>query len=201
MATPSSDASDAPVPAPAVFRTPLVALVAVVFVLMAVSTIAFQGGWWWLTMLIPVALAWWVVRTRTVVDHRGIHVRAPWGARWVPWSDVATLRLVDRGWVRAVRPGGDEVVLRGVRVSGLGRVGEASGGRLTVPTPAEARAAMEHQRELEAARLRVARLRETRAHDGILDDGPADTEVADGSDTPAPPTVPDSSEGTAENRA
>lgn len=162
--------------APAVFRTPLAALVAVVFLALSLSPIAFQGHWWFTLLLIPVAIAWWLVRTRTVIDADGLHARTAWGATHWPWSRVATLRLVDRGWVRAVGPDEKELVLRGVRIRDLGRIGVASGGRITAPTPAEAEAAEEHRRELEATRMRIARLREQ--HPELTAEEAADSEDA-----------------------
>ncbi|MDL5155879.1 PH domain-containing protein [Actinomycetospora termitidis] len=150
--------------APATFRAvPTVALVAAGFLALCLSPIAFQGGAWFLLFALPVALGVWIVRSRTRVDTEGLHVHRLVGSRTLPWSEVATLRLVPRGWVRAVPTEGAELELRGVRVRDLGRVGEASGGRISAPTPAEAEAAAEHARELEAARMRVAKLRERRA--------------------------------------
>jgi hypothetical protein len=162
VTTPDTEpTADTPAPpAPATFRAPLVSLVAVVFLALSLSPIAFQGGAWFALLLIPLAIAWWVLRTCTVVDADGLRVRTAWGStRWA-WSRVATLRLVDRRWVRAVDTDDGELVMRGVRVRDLGRVGEASGGRIRVPSPAEAQAAEDHRRELEAARMRIARLRE-----------------------------------------
>jgi hypothetical protein len=147
VTTPDTEptADTAPPPAPATFRAPLVSLVAVVFLALSLSPIAFQGGAWFALMLIPVAIAWWILRTRTVVDADGLHVRTAWGSTHWEWSRVSTLRLVDRRWVRAVGTDEAELVLRGVRVRDLGRVGEASGGRIRVPSPAEAQAAEEHR--------------------------------------------------------
>ncbi len=148
-------------PQPAVFRAvPTVSLVAVGFLALCLSPIAFQGGPWFLLFLIPLAGAAWVLRSRTRVDTEGLHVRRLLGTRSMAWSDVATLRLVERRWVRAVPQDGADLELRGVRIRDLGRVGEASGGRISAPSPAEAEAAAEHARELEAARMRIARLRE-----------------------------------------
>lgn len=161
---PTDGASEAPHEgAPATFRAvPTVSLVALGFLTLSLSPIAFQGGAWFLLLLIPLALAVWVVRSRTRVDAEGLRVRRVVGTRTLPWTRVSTLRLVERGWVRAVDTDGGELVLRGVRVRDLGRVGEASGGRIRVPGPAEAAAAEEHRRELEATRMRIARLREQR---------------------------------------
>jgi Bacterial PH domain len=160
----------APAVRPATFRAvPLPALVAVGFLALAVSPIAFLGGPWWLFYLLPIALGWWVIRTRTVVDAEALRVLSAWGSRRVDWNDVATLRVVDRGWVRAVRGEDAEQPLVGVRTRDLGRVAQASGGRITMPTPEEVELAQEHERELEAARQRVARLREHEAEDGAAE--------------------------------
>ncbi len=168
---------------PAVFRAvPTVALVAVAFLALCLSPIAFQGGAWFLLFLIPLAGAAWVVRSRTRVDTEGLHVRRLLGTRSMAWSDVATLRLVQRGWVHAVAQEGADLELRGVRIRDLGRVGEASGGRISAPSPAEAEAAAEHARELEAARMRIARLRERAGSDDgteAADVGDGGTEAAD----------------------
>ncbi|WP_166659694.1 PH domain-containing protein [Actinomycetospora succinea] len=178
----SEQTSDDPVTAasgPATFRpVPLVALIAVGFLLIGLSPIAFQGGAWFLVLLLPLLPAWWLLRTRTVVDGTALHVRLAWGAHRVPWDDVATLRVAERGWVRAVRgeeaarsgagaaapkANNSEVALVGVRPRDLGRVARASDGRIDMPTPDEVAAAREHQRELEATRMRIAKLRERQA--------------------------------------
>lgn len=161
---------------PATFRAvPTVALIAIGFLALCLSPIAFQGGAWFLLFVIPVAAAVWVVRSRTRVDTDGVHVRGMVGTRSMAWSEVATLRLVQRGWVHAVGSNDTDLELRGVRIRDLGRVGEASGGRITAPSPAEAEAAAEHTRELEAARMRIARLRERQdLEDGAPEHTPAD---------------------------
>ncbi|MCD2197031.1 PH domain-containing protein [Actinomycetospora endophytica] len=170
-----------PAARPATFRAVhTVALVAVGFLALCLSPIAFQGGPWFLLFLIPLAVAVWVVRSRTRVDEAGLHVRGVVGTRSMPWSEVSGLRLPEKGWVRAVQTDGAELELRGVRIRDLGRVGEASGGRISAPTPAEAEAAAEHARELEAAKMRIAKLRA----DGVAEDEPAE-EHAD-ADAPSP---------------
>ncbi|NYD36655.1 PH domain-containing protein [Actinomycetospora corticicola] len=161
-------------PAPAVFRAvPTVALVAVAFLALCLSPIAFQGGPWFLLFLGPLAVGAWVVRSRTRADEEGLHVRRVLGTRSVAWSELSMLRLPQKGWVRAVPTDGAELELRGVRIRDLGRISEASGNRITAPTPAEAEAAAEHARELEAARMRVAKLRE------LQNAEPADDETAE----------------------
>ncbi|WP_018334923.1 PH domain-containing protein [Actinomycetospora chiangmaiensis] len=164
--TPTATGTSTPA-APATFRAvPTVALVAVGFLALCLSPIAFQGGPWFLLFLAPAAVAVWVVRSRTRVDEAGLHVRRIVGTRSVAWSDLTGLRLPGKGWVRAVPAQGAEVELRGIRIRDLGRVAEASGHRISAPTPAEAEAAAEHARELEAARMRVAKLRERQSAAG-----------------------------------
>jgi hypothetical protein len=171
---------------PATFRAVhTVALVAVGFLALCLSPIAFQGGPWFLLFLIPVAVAVWVVRSRTRVDEDGLHVRRVIRTRSLPWSEVSGLRLPEKGWVRAVPADGPELELRGVRIRDLGRVGEASGGRISAPTPAEAEAAADHARELEAAKMRIAALREKQAAAGYEpaadDEAPTEDSGADDS--------------------
>lgn len=179
-------------PAPATFRAvPSVALVAVAFLALCLSPIAFQGGAWFLLFLGPLAVAVWVLLGRTRVDTSGLHVRGLTGTRSLPWEQVATLRLSGKRWVHAVPEQGPELELRGVRIRDLGRVGEASGGRISAPTPAEAEAAAEHARELEAARLRIAKLKEQRGAEPADEDGPDEApddrgEAPEGADADAP---------------
>ncbi len=186
-----------PAARPATFRAvPTVSLVAIGFLALCLSPIAFQGGAWFLLFLVPVAAAVWVVRTRTRVDEAGLHVRGLVGTRSMTWPEVATLRLVERGWVHAVPQEGADLELRGVRIRDLGRVGEASGGRVSAPSPDEAEAAAEHARELEATRMRIARLRERQGAVATDADGPDDAGGADG--TEAPDTEDDGSAPEAE---
>ncbi|MHC1560051.1 PH domain-containing protein [Actinomycetospora sp. C-140] len=169
---------------------PLPALVAVGMLAIGISPIAFLGGPWFLVLLVPVALAWVVIRTRTVVDDTSLRVLTLGGSRRIPWDDVETLRVADRGWVRAVRGGAarsgagaaapeagdrEEPALVGVRARHLGRVAQASGGRITMPTPEEVEEAREHERELEAARMRITALRERQAATAqVAEDAPAE---------------------------
>lgn len=178
--TPAEPSADSDAADPAVFTVPPAALLAAIFLALCVSPIAFQGGAWFLLFLIPVVVVVLVLRVRTIVDPGGLHVRTV-TTTTLPWSQVATLRVADRAWVRAVpvegARGGRELTLVNVRVRDLARVGEASGGRIAVPAPADVAAAEEHRRELEAARMRVAKLREAAA-----DTPGADTSGDDGSE-------------------
>ncbi|MDD7940386.1 PH domain-containing protein [Actinomycetospora lutea] len=193
----SEQTADGPAPTatgPATFRpVPLVALVAVGFVVIGLSPIAFQGGAWFLLFLLPLLPAWWLVRTRTIVDGTALRVLLAWGSRRVPWDDVVTLRVAERGWVRAVGRDEGEVALVGVRPRDLGRVAAASEGRIDMPTPDEVAAVREHQRELEATRMRIARLRDRQAAGSEEATG---SEKATGSEESPEPTEPGTDAGT-----
>lgn len=193
LARPDAEqAGQSPASRPATFRAvPTVALVAVAFLALCLSPIAFQGGAWFLLFLAPAAAAAWVVWSRTRVDDDGLHVRGLVSTRSLPWSEVSTLRLAEKGWVRAVPQDGPELELRGVRIRDLGRIGEASGGRISAPTPAEAEAAADHARELEATRMRLAALREKQAAAGQHSDDEAVPDRAAEHDTAADDTAAD----------
>jgi hypothetical protein len=117
-----------------VFRVPGSSLVAVVFLAMCSSWVAVASPWFTLVYLVPLGLAVWVLRTRTVVDADKLVVRRVLTRRELPWSSVASLRVADRKWVRAVRVGGGEVVLPTVRTRHLPALALVSGGRLSDPT-------------------------------------------------------------------
>lgn len=117
----------------AVFRIPPYALGAVVMLGLCVTPIAFAASGLQLIYLVPVGLAWWLLRTRTEVDADGIRVRRMFSSRRLAWADVAGLRLRESAWVRAVRRDGDQVALPAVRVSDLPVLALVSGGRLADP--------------------------------------------------------------------
>lgn len=121
-------------PSRLVFRVPGSSLVAVVFLAMCSSWVAVASPWFTLVYLVPLGLAVWVLRTRTVVDADKLVVRRVLTRRELPWSSVASLRVADRKWVRAVRVGGGEVVLPTVRTRHLPALALVSGGRLSDPT-------------------------------------------------------------------
>ena len=117
-----------------VFRIPGSALVAVLFLAMCSSWVAVASPWFTLVYLVPLALAVWVVRTRTVVDGEKLVIRRVLTRTELPWSAISALRVADRKWVRAVRTDGGEVVLPTVRTRHLPALALISGGRLPDPT-------------------------------------------------------------------
>jgi Bacterial PH domain len=128
----------APPPTARVFRLPPLAYVVVLFLLFGCAPIAFTArgfeseravwGPQTAVLLVPVLAAVLIARTATIVDASGIVVRAAFGRRVLPWSDIGALSL--RGTaVYAVLDGG-ALRLPCVHVADLAEVSRASGGRL-----------------------------------------------------------------------
>ena len=130
----------APDPSPArqVFRLSWLAYGAVGFVAVCTLPIALIDdqtknnapglSWRILLLAVPLALAFFIARTRTVVDASGIEVRAMLGRRHFGWDAIRGL-AVDRS-VYAVLFDGRSIRLPCVRTPELHLVAEASGGRL-----------------------------------------------------------------------
>lgn len=123
-----------------VFRLPLSAHLAVVFLLFSVLPLALangggdQGGpagltWRLALLLIPVVAAVFIARTATIVGPKGFRVRATFGSRSVPWDDVRGLSLAGRSIYLVLRDGG-ALRLPCIRVPDLAAISRASGGRL-----------------------------------------------------------------------
>ncbi len=117
-----------------VFRIPASSYVAVVFLIVCASFLAVAGPFFTLVYLLPIGLFVWIMRTRTEVDADRLVVRRVLTRTVIPWSRVASLRLVDKGWIRAVRTDGGEIALPSVRTRHLPALALISGGRLTDPT-------------------------------------------------------------------
>lgn len=88
-----------------------------------------------LLMLIPVLAAVYIARTATVVDARGVAVRALLGSRRFGWDTVRGLTVDERAVYIVLADGA--VRLPCVRIADLAAVTRASGGRL--PQVAEPR--------------------------------------------------------------
>ncbi|WP_019203971.1 PH domain-containing protein [Tsukamurella sp. 1534] len=84
----------------------------------------------WAVLLVPLLVAVWILRVRTVIGPDGIRsVRIP-GTTAIGWDEVSGIRIGRNGAVYAVRTDGSEVRLPAVTVSQLPRVSVASGGRI-----------------------------------------------------------------------
>ena len=116
----------------AVFRIPPLAILGAVLLAVCATPAAFGAPWFWLVYLLPVAVVVWVLRVRTVVDRDGLTVRRLVGSRRVPWSEIRSLHLRDKGGVRAVLTDGAELPLPSVRVRDLPQLAAASGGHLSL---------------------------------------------------------------------
>ena len=87
-----------------------------------------------LVYLIPAACAFYIARTATIVDSRGITARALFGSQRVSWEALRGLRLTDKGAVYAVDSDGTQLRLPCVRSTKLNPLITAGDGR--IPNPA-----------------------------------------------------------------
>ena len=116
----------------AVFRIPPLTILGAVLLAVCATPVAFGAPWFWLVYLLPVAVVVWVLRVRTTVDEEALTVRRLVGSRRVPWSEIRSLHLRDKGGVRAVLTDGTELPLPSVRVRDLPQLAAASGGHLSL---------------------------------------------------------------------
>jgi hypothetical protein len=128
-------------PSKLVFRVPGSAFIGVAFLVMCASFVAVASPWLTVIYLLPLGVIIWLLRTRTEVDAEKLVVRRVLTRTVLPWSRVASLRLADGRWVRAVRTDGGEVPLPSVRTRHLPALALISGGRLTDPTADQRRTA------------------------------------------------------------
>lgn len=84
----------------------------------------------WILLIVPILLALWVLRVRTVVDSAGVRSVRVLSATTSSWDELAGIRIGRNGAVHAVRTDGSEVRLPAVTISQLPRVAAASGGRI-----------------------------------------------------------------------
>ena len=120
------------------FRVNRVHLVFVAALIMFVTPMAtMAGGPWLLLYLIPLALAWWVLRTGTSVDAEQVRTRTALGGTRFGWDELESLRLHENRWLKAVLTSGKEVRLPAVRIRDLAELAAISGGRLSDPTAQE----------------------------------------------------------------
>ncbi|MGH3600218.1 MAG: PH domain-containing protein [Pseudonocardiaceae bacterium] len=117
-------------PATVTFRLPLTTLIGVFGLIVCMTPVAFGAPGLQVLYLGPLALAVWLVRTRTVVGPETLVAYRVWGSRRIAWSDLAGLRIDDRSRVSAVLHAGDEVGLPTVRAGDLPALVALSQGRL-----------------------------------------------------------------------
>ena len=120
----------------ATFRRPLTALIGVFGLTVCVTPVAFGAPGLQVLYLVPLGVALWLVRTRTVVDRDTMVAHRVVGSRRITWSELHGLRIDDRSRVWAVLHGGEEVGLPAVRARDLPLLAALSGGRLPDPLAA-----------------------------------------------------------------
>ena len=118
---------------PARFRMPRSALVPVVVLALCILPTAAVTWWTLLLLLVPVAVAFWVLRRGADVGEEGITARAALGSRTVHWTELAGIRIGERGDLWLVTTAATEVRLPVMRARDLPALAAASGGRLEVP--------------------------------------------------------------------
>jgi hypothetical protein len=111
------------------------ALVPVAFLALCVVPLATVTTWTLVLLLVPVAVAAWVLRVGVDVTDDGLTVRSLAGERTVAWSELAGIRVADAGDLWLVTTRGTEVRLPVMRVRDLPRLAALSGGRIEVPAP------------------------------------------------------------------
>ncbi|MEV6340766.1 PH domain-containing protein [Nocardia vinacea] len=173
-----------------VIRITQMAYLGVVVLLFCVF-FAFVGwpiGLWWL-LLLPVAAAVWIERTRTTVSEDGLDLRTVFGSRHLDWAQVAGVGIPKRGFVRAHLTDDTEVKLPAVSYDRLRDLIRASNGRIPDLFAAEAaareaeyaaREAEEREAETKTAEISGrsdATKTDTEAYAAATEAGTADTEA------------------------
>ncbi|MEV6240913.1 PH domain-containing protein [Lentzea sp. NPDC051838] len=117
-----------------VFRIPATALLAAGLIAICVTPVAWAIPGLQALYVIPAGYAWWVVRNRTTVTESELVARGVFGSTTVKWEDVKSIRLVQKGWLKAVKQDDTEVTLPAVRFMHLPALSVVSGGRVPDPT-------------------------------------------------------------------
>ncbi|MBB5894014.1 PH domain-containing protein [Kutzneria kofuensis] len=117
-----------------IFRVPTTGLLPLgLLAICETPVVATAGPVFALLYLVPIVLAVWILRTRTVVDSEQLRTRTLFGARTLAWADIRSLKLPRRGWVNAVLAEDELAPLPGVRTRHLPMLAALSGGRLSDP--------------------------------------------------------------------
>jgi hypothetical protein len=119
----------------AVFRIPRTSFMAIALLTICVTPIALGEIPYlqWL-YLFPIALAVFVVRTRTVATREGLAIRTMFGKRDVPWSALKGLAITKKSRVQAVLKDDTKVPLPTVRTRHLPVLSLVSEGLVADPS-------------------------------------------------------------------
>jgi hypothetical protein len=114
------------------------ALLPVALLALCAVPLATLSAWTLVVFLVPLAVAVWVLRTGVDIGDEGLTVRSLVGSRTVAWSELAGIRVAERGALWLVTTRGTEVRIPVIRARDLPRLAELSGGRIEVPAPPSA---------------------------------------------------------------
>lgn len=119
----------------AVFKIPNTALLAIAFLVVCVTPVAFGDVPYlqWL-YIFPIALAVFVIRTRTTATAEGLEVRTMFGRKDLPWSSLKGLAITDKAKVQAVLKDESKIPLPAVRTRHLPVISLVSAGRMADPS-------------------------------------------------------------------
>jgi hypothetical protein len=123
------------VEASARLRMSRTALLPVAVLAVCAIPLAFAAPWTLVVLLIPAAVAAWVLRVGVDIGDDGITVRSLAGQRRVPWSELAGIRVAEDHRLWLVTTGGTEVRVPVMRARDLPRLAALSGGRIPAPAP------------------------------------------------------------------
>ncbi|MCR3748202.1 PH domain-containing protein [Lentzea californiensis] len=120
-----------------VFRIPATALLAAGLIAICVTPVAWLAPGLQALYVLPLGYAYWVLRNRTTVTEEQIVARGAFGTTTLEWSEVKSIRLIQKGWLKAVKDDDTEVTLPAVRFMHLPALSLVSGGRVPDPTVKE----------------------------------------------------------------
>ncbi|HVW40475.1 MAG TPA: PH domain-containing protein [Amycolatopsis sp.] len=119
----------------AVFRIPAITYLAIVFLMVCLIPVSFNGvpGLWAL-YIVPLGLIVFVARTRTIATPQGLDTRTMFGHREIPWDALKGLAITPRSKVRAVLADDSQLPLPTVRTRHIPVMSLVSDGRVADPT-------------------------------------------------------------------
>jgi hypothetical protein len=119
-----------------VFRIPATALLAAALITICVTPVAWVAPGLQALYVLPLGYAYWILRNRTTVTEEELVARGAFGTTTLKWSEVKSIRLVQKGWLRAVKEDDTEVTLPAVRFMHLPALSLMSGGLIPDPKAA-----------------------------------------------------------------
>ncbi len=109
------------------------ALLPIAFLALCTVPLLAATAWLLVLLVVPAALAAWVFRVGVDIGDEGMTVRSLAGARTVAWSELAGIRVGERGDLWLVTTAGTQVRLPVLRAGDLPRIAALSGGRIPAP--------------------------------------------------------------------